>query len=221
MKKWILLLLILVVTGCSANYNLTITNESVLEDLSLSSSKSEIDNDIFKLATSHDLNVYNDSSEVYEMSDDSSLDDYIASYKYKHDISKYAGSFVLNRCFIRQNYTVNNKDYFMIETGPSFYCIDMEDDLFVDEVRVNITTKLEVLDNNADVINGNVYTWIIDGSNYKNKPISIKIKKDKSVSAKTKNSSIFIVIIALVLVVLFGFGISYFIKYKNSVNNEL
>ena len=46
----------------------------------------------------------------------------------------------------------------------------------LNEIKVTIKTDLEVISSNADVVNNNLYTWLINRNNYNNK--SIKIHKN-------------------------------------------
>ena len=88
-----------------------------------------------------------------------------------------------------------------LNTSESFNCL-VYDYMEIDNITVSITTDYNVVDNNADVVDGNIYKWHINNSNYSNKPI--KFSYDKSIKKNRFNLKIiFIVLICLFSVLMF------------------
>ena len=75
-----------------------------------------------------------------------------------------------------------------------------------DEVEVNVTLPFNIIETNADKVNGDVYTWVY-GINDCNKEAYIKIKN---------SGIIFYIIIGVILI-----GISIYVFIKRRKNNEM
>ena len=84
------------------------------------------------------------------------------------------------------------------------------------ELVINIKTNNEVISNNADKVNGNVYTWIINKDNKDKVDIQIRISKH-TIYLKT----IIYSIIGILFIVLLFVGYIFYNKFKNrdSVND--
>ena len=69
-----------------------------------------------------------------------------------------------------------------------------------------------MLNNNADFVNGNTYTWKINNGNVNNVEITFEVSKNKS------NITHYIIVVFAVILV----GCIYiFIKIKNKKNNKI
>ena len=224
MKKIYLLLILFIVTGCSANYDLTIDNEKVIEQASITFPKSVTSEEIFKSQTKNPKPVYNDNKYFYDKKVSNDSKNFYLNYSFTHEIDKFTNSSILKNCFA-SNKIANDKDYISITTSDRFLCInDLDDEAYIDEVKVTINTKLKVIKNNADKIENNKYIWIFDKDNYNNKPINITLKKDNSLTSKVvkiiKNPNLWYIslgIIVLLVIAIFGYK---FIKNKNINNNK-
>ena len=218
MKKCLLCMVIILVTGCTANYNLKIGNDYIDEQLSLSIPTDLTQDDIFKSQTSSKISVYTNSNDKYDMSSEEIGGNHIINYSYRHNIDKFGKSNFIVKCFSKSDISESN-DTIKFETGKGFNCIKLEDDAYLDEVKLNITTDLHVSKNNADEVNGKTYTWIFNDDNYKDKQISMELKKDFSLS-DALNNNIWMVLIFIVLFVLVGgyFGYRFIVNKMNSSN---
>ena len=93
----------------------------------------------------------------------------------------------------------------------------VDENLIVDSVKVNITTELEVLENNADEVNGNTYTWNINNNNYLNKEVNIQLKRSNN-SQDNVNYRLLFGIIFCILVI--G-GLCFFMYRRNKKINNI
>lgn len=162
--KYILIIFILILlTGCSGNYNVIINSDlSVNEELELTIDneygqyqktlsifeKNDIDKD------NYDVSVEDDEIKIEYNEKFNSIEEYISNSKvYKQLINNIQ----LNRnndyidIYVDENLKIKNK-YTNIN-GTNLVDLDV--------IQVNITNPFKVVLTNADMINDNVYTWSI------------------------------------------------------------
>ena len=225
MKKKILLFILcfFLVTGCDVKYDLTIDNDSYDEIVTLSFLKSQNTYDDVSNYLEDEIPIsYNPSEGVYYDSKIEEDDNYYnLIYNYKHDINSFTQSYFVSNCYPDFNVESNDKQI-VLSSGSQFTCFEGDDGLSADSVEINITTNLEVLDNNADRVNGNTYTWNINESNYNNKPIEMTLQKSfeiEDVVPQNEASNLsFIIVIAISVVALVVF---VFVKHKARKNNNI
>ena len=218
-KKLFLLLILFLISGCSVNYDLIIDNDSISEDVYIKIPMSEVTDDRYEKQINYPMRVYGGKDYNYnqEISDDE--ENHFVNYSYKHDIDNYKKSLFISMCYDSGGITVDN-DTIAISTSNVFRCIAMDDGFRAKNVDVNIKTKLKVLENNADEIKGNTYTWHMNEYEYSAKPIKLTIQKNKTVIQKidrASNLGIFVVISFLLFV---GILIYLFVKIKHKKNSE-
>lgn len=225
-RKLFLLFIIFLLSGCTVNYNLTIDNDTALENIKISIPTEDATEKEFESQVKHKRPVYFGEKKYYDMTYDNDGDNYHVDYIYKHNINNLHKSSFLNNCYATNNIKVSDEQI-SISTSNVFRCINLDDGLHTDAVDVNITTKLKVLNNNADEINNNTYTWHMDGYDYSNKPIKLVLQKNKKISDSIitfnkKNSNTFNSINVIFLILPIVLAIIYlFIKAKKSKNNEI
>lgn len=180
MKKIILLFAILMLTGCSVNYTLTVREEDMTEKININIPMSETSAEIFY----GQVDAFNSS---YKIKTSTEGYNYIANLNRTFDYTDYVNSTFLSKCYDEVNITKKDSNI-TIKTSKYFHCIFMEDGLKTEKATVNIKTSLKVKESNADKVNDNVYTWFIDESNYTNKQIYLYISNSLiEVSDSTKN----------------------------------
>ena len=92
----------------------------------------------------------------------------------------------------------------------------------LDSITVNIETKYKVLNNNADSISGNKYTWVINRSNYKDKTISFSYDIENGISKNYfKDNPLIIFNICLVIIVFVCFIIYFILNRRYNKKNIL
>lgn len=213
MKKNILLLLsILLLTGCTIDYNLEIKNNKIFEDISGSVLEEEYelkeedtDVNLFYNLLFFDQTPVLNGTDVYNKNIEN-IDNgvkYNFKHTYKNDFDK---SRVINSCF--ENVDIREeKDYYYVDLSGEFYC------LYADKINVNVKTKYAVINHNADNIKDNTYTWIIDKNN---KEIHAVISKNIINNTSTESKPNYFRIIGFIVLIILS-GITYFMyKKKNS-----
>lgn len=182
----LVIFLLLFITGCTSEYNITIEDEKVKEELIVQ----DVDN--FYIDKFDNLLAIPTENKYYNVV----KTDNKVKFSYTYNFDNYKDSNIVKNCYeALQIYKEN--DYYVLQSGLTFNCnsIQISDFEKVDFTTLNVNIKInnyEVLESNADFINQNVYTWNINNNNYSNKPIIIKFKKivsDNKESKKEKNNN--------------------------------
>lgn len=170
-KKFILLILVIILfSGCSVNYNLTVNedltvNEKVVAVESTNSLKTKTGQDP-KTAANSLYNFYKIEGVKYKFSTvagDADTKSY-ASTSYK-SLEEYESRFTSD---IVKEVKIKKKDsYITMEYKQDVPLSDFASkSLIYDSIAVNIDVPFKVTEHNADSVKGNTYTWNIekDGS---------------------------------------------------------
>ncbi len=237
-KLFLVIFFIFMATGCSANYDLIINENSIEENVSITIPKSVTDKATFQESISHPRVVYYDAGTYYNMNQNEDNSNYYVNYSYSHDINNYKDSSFLRTCYNSSgiNITDNKID---ISTSNEFKCINMDDGFYMDSVTITIKTDLTVLNSNADNVNDNTYTWIINENNYQNKPIILSIEKpetnnnqenvisaenntnDNHLADSVVNDSPYGLYVVLIVVIVLIIITVLFIKHKTNKANKI
>lgn len=178
MKKriFILITLLFFVTGCNCEYNLVIDGNVYKEEITLNAENSE------------EITTFNNNWQVpinideYNIDTDPSGKVSIIGDIYKHNLSgnrliftndftknEYSKSTAVLNCY--DKFTVSNfNDSIIISSSSNITCFDNYPNL--NSIKINVKVDKPVTSNNADNINGNIYTWIINKGD-SSKPINL------------------------------------------------
>lgn len=240
LKKMILLCLgVFLLTGCDATYNLEIDGNEYKENVSIVENnsanfysgnypaKSLLEYGLsYPFALNADFVSYSESTEKVDG----------VEYYNVEDISdnnsvgiRFDGTFDSDG-FERSNMVVSNYNRFVkatidgnvvLSTGERLKSFDQYTTL--NRVIINIKTNNKVVKHNADEVNGNTYTWMVDRSNYIDKSVYFEFEPPKEtensgISNFAFNPIILIIILTIVIVVCI---VVLFIFIKNRKNNRL
>lgn len=226
MKKHFLILLVITLCfGCTANYKLKINKDLTVEENITGLENDEFFNKYYKSTKSHVVDFVMATKE-----------DYLKEHKYsikETSQNDLYGAIVSKTYSSIEDYYSNSKAYlqyynsFNINNENDIITISLKDKLpqngnspdryMVDNGTVSITLPFEVIDNNADKYDKkkNTYTWNVDSSN--DKEIFIKFDSNKLLSEKF-NFIYPIIFIFIAFVALFL--ILFFVK-KNKRRNQV
>lgn len=201
-------------TGCRANYNLVVNNDYIDENLDIIIPNSMVDDEILNSQISNPISVYMSGNDKYKMTKKTDSSNNYINYSFKHKVSNFGNSNFMKKCF--SNALVSDsEDSILINTGSQFNCIELEDDGYMDEVSINITTGLRVIKNNADKVSNNTYTWVFNDENYMDKSIEIEMKKNDE-----ETLSIVVFIVLMVILGILSYLFYKFVKKKNDLSNQ-
>ena len=216
MKKIIIILIlsIFLLSGCSVQYNLEINKEGFKENISIG--KFDADNvEGFQYLTPYAI-VNGVNQEFYKLD----YSNQILNLSYDYGVYNYDMSEALNQCYDMSNFSYDNNYYYILTSGE-FKCLSYMG-YTTDEVRINIKSDYNVVESNADLVENNVYTWIINKNNKGNKPIDIVFDINNSNNLKGNNklsqfSTFFLVIGAFVIVGIIILFVYLHGKKKNKI----
>ena len=209
-----------ILTGCSSEYNIEFSNNKIKENLKVDILDSELPKQFDeKIYSSSDIITpfinndqypfFGNEKIVYNKTVNKNGKTTHVELNYDYSHADFLNSNVYKSCFENSNF-VTNKKYYDLNFSGTFYC------LYGNELVINIKTNNEVISNNADKVNGNVYTWIINKDNKDKVDIQIRISKH-TIYLKT----IIYSIIGILFIVLLFVGYIFYNKFKNrdSVND--
>lgn len=227
MKKALsLFLLIFLLTGCSVQYNLDLTNDQVQEKMQII----EDDNtsEYFETLKNFNGNVsasYMEEEpdtteklpgyEYYDIENNSDEEKVNLSLEHIFATEEFKNSNIINTCYDNVNF-INNDKNIDISTSSRFLCFKKY--VATKKIEVNITTNKKITEHNADTVSGNTYTWVIDRTNAYNKPIRLSSVTENKVE-KEENTKFNLIVI---LSAIGGFLILIFalISYKKHKYNS-
>ncbi len=226
MKKIILIFSILFLTGCDINYNLTINNDQITENI-----------DVNAELNSPPITAYIDEQGASETDD---LIEGVSYYNikelnnstfldYKFSFNDYYRSTATNTCLKKVSLTKDSQNNYILNTTSYFSCFDLYPSL--DNINVNITLNnlYTLVSTNSDNQNNNTYTWHINKKNYQDKNIQLifqnktedipnneeNTENKKEEETRSKETSIFTYILVITAVTVFLIVIFGYIKYKS------
>jgi hypothetical protein len=212
-KNILLAVLIILLTGCSVNYNLVFKDDLIEETITITPENTQEkqnaqqfeNRDYYAIIDANNQKKYKKTIE--------SDGNYIFNYKY--DFSNFKNS-RFTSCYDAYTLT-NDSGIITLSTSKKFKCTTYDYNE-VENITINISTEYKVVENNADEIDGNVYKWHINKNNKDNKPIKFSYNKNKKRKITLKEfleqNKISIMIIASALSLFIIITISIYIKHK-------
>lgn len=236
-KILLIFFLMFLITGCTVDYELDITNEVVDENITIID-YDESKWDLLQDLNGHDPLSYRDSINIYNKDD---VNIYVTSdntktydkelinegalgikLKTNYNINEFNKHTYIGNCYKYFN-VKNDGDVYTLSTSKVFMCFGGTHPL-LDQVNVKIRVNNEVIDSNADSHGNNVYTWNITKENANNKQIILSYKRDKTIGEKIRDLSLKDDKISIAIIIIF-FGvvvcIGIYIFIKNKKNNEI
>ena len=221
MKKILLLIFCILLTGCDASYQLEYENNVLNENITFSS-KNGIENGI---NFSDIINDYNQSIyltdydvDAGDMTDEEILNTYtvyeksiinnqfILGYSY-YESEKYEKSSLIHLLF--NDISIDDYNIKLNDINNIFESYDN-----LDSIIINFKTDKIVKECNSDFVDNNIYSWYIDKNNYNNKSINVSLsdkKIEEYVSDVVNNTDnyINIIIVVIIIFVLIGVVVLY------------
>jgi len=243
MKLFYCILLSIFLCGCTANYNINITETGVEENFEFyESDKEKFDNSIYahtdytyrksvlensKWPTGafyqRSGNPYEpvkiDGVEYYnqELIDDNNK--LGIKYDYTFQLDNYNESNAVKSCF--EKFSFNNTDeiikIYVKNASPCF-----ETRKLLEKINIKLTSSYKVIKHNADSVKNNKYIWNIDSNNASSKVIDITLTKQEDIviTNNSNNSYLTLIIILAIFVIFLGTVFTY-LYYKNKESNKI
>lgn len=211
MKKIIFLLLIcLLLTGCTVNYNLDINDNNFKETLTGNVLNTELNNNdntdinMFSyLITGDQPAFYKNDNIFFNKATNNTTNGIDFDYNYTFNEYNFNNSRIINECFDNHIYEYKDNTYYLVVSGK-FNCN------YSEKTNINITTDYNVTANNAQTIKNNTYTWTIDENNKDNIYFFITIDKTNKSNFDFQWSTF--KTIGLIIIILLSSICIYFLK---------
>lgn len=196
--------MIILLTGCSCNYELSIQNNKIYETLKINGVTNEIPPNV-------DLETLSNGNYTKNIIDDT------VTYNSNYSMNNYKESNLLN-CFDSYNIQSGDETY-IIRTGKKFKCYPYQyndfDVLTYDQLEIVIKTNHKVINHNAAKVENNIYYWYINDENINDTEIYFEISKN------AKNNIIFWIIGFVSILLITGIFVYYIANNKNKESNKL
>jgi len=186
-KIGLLILFIFIVSGCRAEYNLVISNDGFMETTTITTNINDREvydgsylSDIFLTEMNLDIPVsFRDVNEytgqranTYEARRIRNGNIVGIELKNNFRLEEIYLSNVIKNCYVGFSLD-RNEHVYTIRTDRTARCF--RDFNLLSNLTINITLadNYELILSNADQVNDNVYTWVVNRNNFENKPINI------------------------------------------------
>ena len=211
-SRYIISVLLLLVTGCSGNYNVKINEDmSVNEELYLTIENKEglyqktlkIFNDNNVKEKDYEVVLSDDNLKITYNASYNSIEEYILNSKVYHQL---IDNIELNKSnnyvdlYVNEKLKLSNSN--MKQNGTNLTDLDV--------LQVNIENPFEVNFSNAELVTDNVYTWTIKNGDIEKK-IQMQFKPSLDIFPYRQVIVLSVVIICFVII-----GVSIYIRYKKS-----
>ena len=177
----IFLISVFSLTGCTSNFDVSIKDEMIIQNVSISMNNNEITKEtVAKTLEDLVLNEENDSEFLGYFTIIGNKKSNPLNANINYNVNNYDFDYALSFCYDNQNITYNNN--ILTISANNFNCFQKYN--IINNININVTTGYKVLEHNADSVNDNTYTWNITKSSL-NK--NIKLKLDTTVDEIKQN----------------------------------
>ena len=233
----VILSLVVLLSGCSANYEVEIVNDKIKEKTSM------IDMDSYKWDKELPINtngvdivsdkamtfreyvdksfansfpaLSNDANTFYEKKKVDNKKELGIVYNYIYDFSNYKYSNIINSCYRYFN-VLDSNDLYILSTNDTINCLSYDN---VDSITIHLKTNHKVKSNNASRVDGYNYYWTFTEANKDNAGIYIELYKDKYVF--NYENKITIVLTIFISLAILAFIVIIIFRKKASKNNRI
>lgn len=217
----IFLISVFSLTGCTSNFDVSIKDEMIIQNVSISMNNNEITKEtVAKTLEDLVLNEENDSEFLGYFTIIGNKKSNPLNANINYNVNNYDFDYALSFCYDNQNITYNNN--ILTISANNFNCFQKYN--IINNININVTTGYKVLEHNADSVNDNTYTWNITKSSL-NKNIKLKldttvdeIKQNEEQKQENKKNIMVIVGVAIGSLLL-GLVIAMYVMYQK--NNRI
>ena len=246
LKLFCVIILSIFLCGCTATYNIDITEDTVVESFEfIETDSSKFDNILYshtdvtyrsmvlENASWPTGSFYQKGGNPYEpvkmegveyynqelINDGSSLG---IKYNYAFKLDDYNDSNAVRSCF--KNFSFGNGD-----TQIRIYANDASNCFYgykaLENIKIVLSTIYPVIEHNATKVENDKYIWDIKAEAAKNTKIEMNLSKDKNYKSENNNliednsSMTFVIIIVIFVLAIGGIVLYLYVKNKNSSKN--
>ena len=179
-KKIILILFVVLLTGCQIKYELNFNGDNLIEKINVKISN-ENERQINDLKKYTAFSIFDNSTQkLYKTKFNDGRSYFTADYEYTYNFDEFRHALYIKNCFDAFSFITDNDDY-ILSTSKGFKCMFVDYNE-VDSVEIIITSNHEIIESNADELKNNKLIWNINDENAKDKQIYVKFGKLKDLS---------------------------------------
>lgn len=234
-KKILILLIIIVLTGCSANASVIVDEKGrVKEEVDvlipselISNKKNRIESYV-NTAIASFKTVLERRGYSTSIINNPSGNSGAHVYNNFDNICQYAENTIFSQYLYKHIKCTEEDEYYELKSTTEHikYCSDCNDWPAIENVNLKITLPVKAEESDADEISGNTYIWKYDEDTLDSKTFYLKINKEKlrknEVKLKKQNKFKNIGVRIAILVIIIIFVLIIFSKlYKKYKNNNL
>lgn len=223
MKKYVyILMMLLLLSGCSTKYNLEISNKGIKEEIETKildaeipkrtkeevNANIELDDPITPFIENDQYPFVDNKEKKYIKEVKKNNGSTNVTLKYNYSFDDYKNSRVYKECFAQKSFDYDKKSY-LLQFSGKFYC------MYGNEIEVNIKTNNKVNSHNADKVSGNTYTWIINNDNKDKTNIKMNISNE---SAYTMPAVMIVLVIVFIILIIGGYTVFQKINNRDEIN---
>jgi len=216
MKKTILLLILLFITGCDVEYNIHFSKDTITETVKLNlennSENKETLNYLDQTPFYAIINTINKVEYNKKIKDYDNYKQYTFEYEYKKNLYNNSR---FKHCYDAYSITENN-NVITLNTSKQFRCL-VYDYNEIKNLTINITSDYVVVEHNADEVKDGVYKWYINDNNAHDKPIKFSYNQKKEANKIKKFFSKYktgIMVVISLIILAAGTVLGIYIRYK-------
>ncbi len=181
MKKiMILVLSLIILTGCQIKYELKFEDENLIENINVELKKSD-EKQIEDIKKYKAYSIFDNTYQrLYKVNYNNGITNFTANYQYTYNFDEFRHALYIKSCFDAFSF-VTNDDNYILSTSQGFNCMFVDYNK-VDNVEVVINTNHEIIESNADEIKNGKLIWNIDDNNAEEKSIYAKFGSVKQLN---------------------------------------
>lgn len=210
---------LLLLSGCEANYTLTIAEQTLKEDVYLNTSVTSF---LEKTSTQAGIDEIADKMFTLEKGFSNFTKNFVytasdAGYRYQTNFSieKKDWPTIVSSCYDDIEIE-NDGNYLSITTSNRFLCYQKYPDL--KDVHVTINSRYKIVDSNADQVTEDSLTWDIKKSEQNDKILYAKVELKKPIASENGKGNM--VVPSIVIGILIIGTIIFFLTKKAKQNNS-
>ena len=156
LKKFVLIIILLIfLTGCTAEYNIEINDDKIYEDINIKITPTEENRQSLSNYLANGIVAFYDSGHAYKYKLTEIDNGLNLKFEYGNLIG-YSFSSFFKQCFEKSSISSDEKNIYIKASG--FICRSY-DYVDVEDAVINFKTNHEVQTHNADIVSNGIYKW--------------------------------------------------------------